>query len=101
MIARIWHGWTSPENADEYEALLHEEIFLGIQERQISGFSGIALWRRETDGLVEFVTKMEFESLSAVREFAGDDYELAVVPEKARMLLLKYDERSQHYEIVV
>lgn len=101
MIARIWHGWTLPENADSYEALLREEIFHGIQERQISGFSGIALWRRETDGLIEFVTKMEFASLSAVREFAGDDYELAVVPEKARMLLLKYDERSQHYEILV
>jgi hypothetical protein len=100
-IARIWHGWTSRGNAGKYEALLREEIFLGIQERQIPGFSGIALWRRETDGLVEFVTKMEFESMSAVREFAGNDYELAVVPEKARMLLLKYDERSQHYEIVV
>jgi hypothetical protein len=101
MIARIWHGWALRENADEYEALLREEIFHGIQERQILGLTGIALWRRETDGMTEFVTKMEFESLSAVREFAGDDYELAVVPEKARKLLLKYDERSQHYEIVV
>jgi hypothetical protein len=66
MIARIWHGWALRENADEYEALLREEIFRGIQERQILGLTGIALWRRETDGMTEFVTKMEFESLSAV-----------------------------------
>src|SRR5215203_658162 len=100
MISRIWRGWTTPENADKYEALLIEEIFIGIHERQIPGFRGIELLRRETNGLVEFVTKMEFESLSAVREFAGDDYEHAVVPEKAKTLLLKYDKRSRHYEIV-
>jgi hypothetical protein len=101
MIARIWHGWTSPENADAYEALLRDEIFLGIQERRILGFRGIELLRRDIEGSVEFVTKMIFDSLAAVREFAGEDYELAVVPEKARKLLLKFDERSQHYEVLV
>jgi heme-degrading monooxygenase HmoA len=99
MISRIWHGWTTHENADAYEALLKEEIFVGIQERRIRGFRGIQLLRREVGDEVEFVTIMRFESLDAVHEFAGQDYESAVVPEKARAVLSRFDERSQHYEI--
>jgi heme-degrading monooxygenase HmoA len=99
MISRIWHGWTTPGNADEYEALLKEEIFVGILNRRIGGFKGIQLLRREVVEEVEFVTIMEFDSLDAVREFAGEDYETAVVPEKARRVLSRFDERSQHYEI--
>jgi heme-degrading monooxygenase HmoA len=100
MISRIWHGWTKPETADAYESLLRHEIFMGIQERQIAGFLGIQLLRRSLGAEVEFVTIMEFESLEAVRVFAGDDYEAAVVPPKARALLARFDERSQHYEIL-
>ena len=99
MISRIWHGWTAPGNADKYEAMLKEEIFLGILNRHISGFKGIQLLRREVDEEVEFVTIMVFDSLDAVREFAGEDYDLAVVPKKARVVLSHFDERSQHYEI--
>ena len=99
MISRIWHGWTIPGNADLYEQLLKEEIFVGIQNRHIPCFKGIQLLRREVKEGVEFVTIMSFDSLEAVREFAGEDYELAVVPEKARALLSHFDERSQHYEI--
>jgi antibiotic biosynthesis monooxygenase (ABM) superfamily enzyme len=99
MIARIWHGWTSLENASAYEALLKQEIFVGIQNRQIAGFLGIELLRRSLDKEVEFITIMSFDSIEAVRVFAGDDYEVAVVPPKARALLKRFDERSQHYEI--
>ena len=99
MMIRIWHGWTTPGNADKYESLLKKEIFVGIQNRQIRGFEGIQLLRRKAKEEVEFVTMMSFRSLGAVREFAGEDYELAVVPEKARALLSHFDERSQHYEI--
>ena len=99
MISRIWHGWTIPANADLYENLLKEEIFVGIQNRHIRGFKGIQLLRREVKEEVEFVTIMLFDSLEAVREFAGEDYEVAVVPEKARAILARFDERSQHYEI--
>ena len=101
MITRIWHGWTTPQNSDKYEALLKEEIFVGIQNRHIDGFKGIQLLRRDLGREVEFVTIMSFESLDAVREFARVDYEAAVVPEKARRLLSSFDQRSQHYEIVV
>ena len=99
MISRIWHGWTTPDNADTYESLLKEEIFVGIQDRNIRGFKSIQLLRREIPREVEFITIMEFDSLEAVREFAGEDYEMAVVPEKAQAVLSHYDARSQHYEI--
>ena len=100
MISRIWHGWTTPGNADVYEALLKEEIFVGIQNRHIHGFKNIQLLRRAVGQEVEFVTIMLFDSLDAVREFAGEDYEAAVVPEKARTVLAHFDARSQHYEIM-
>jgi heme-degrading monooxygenase HmoA len=99
MISRVWHGWTTPGNADKYEKLLKEEIFVGIQNRQIQGFKNIQLLRRSLDDEVEFVTIMLFDSLEAVREFAGEDYEACVVPEKARAILSHFDQRSQHYEV--
>jgi heme-degrading monooxygenase HmoA len=99
MISRIWHGWTRLANADAYEALLRSEIFLGIEGRQIAGFRGIQLLRRDLGDEVEFVTVMEFDSLEAVRVFAGEDHEVAVVPPKARALLARFDARSQHYEV--
>ena len=99
MIVRIWHGWTTPGNADRYEALLKQEIFAGIESRQICGFRGIRLLRRNAGDEVEFVTVMEFDTLDSVRRFAGEDYGAAVVPEKARAVLARFDARSQHYEV--
>lgn len=101
MISRIWHGWTSLENAEAYESLLKSEIFLGIENRQIAGFKGIHLFRRNIGNEVEFVTIMWFESVDAVRAFAGENYEVAVVPSKARALLSRFDAYSQHYEVRV
>jgi heme-degrading monooxygenase HmoA len=100
MIIRIWHGWTRPENAEAYEELLGREIFVNIVDRNIGGFRGIKLLRRRLETEVEFVTIMEFNSLDAVKEFAGSDYEHAVVPPGARALLSRYDRQSLHYELV-
>src|SRR4030042_4592544 len=99
MMSRVWHGWTIPANADAYESLLKSEIFTGIQNRQIAGYRGIHLFRRNLGDEVEFVTVMWFDSVEAVRAFAGEDYEVAVVPPKARALLSRFDARSQHYEV--
>ena len=99
MISRVWHGWTIPPNADAYEALLKSEIFTDIKNRKIAGYKGIHLFRRDIGKEVEFVTVMWFDSLEAVRVFAGEDYEAAVVPLKARELLSHFDARSQHYEV--
>jgi heme-degrading monooxygenase HmoA len=99
MISRIWHGWTTPANADAYEALLKSEIFVGIQNRRIEGYRGIQLFRRNVGDEVEFITVMWFDSIDAVRAFSGEDYEVAVVPPKARELLSRFDARSLHYEV--
>ena len=99
MISRIWHGWTTPSNGDVYEAMLREEIFVGIKGRNIKGFRGIQLLRRAIGSEIEFITIMEFDSLDSVRTFAGEEYEAAVVPPKARAVLSRFDARSQHYEV--
>ena len=99
MISRIWHGYTTSGNADVYENLLKEEIFIGIKNRVITGFKGIQLLKRDLAHEVEFITIMWFDSISSIREFAGEDYEKAVVPEKARKILSRFDHRSQHYEV--
>ena len=99
MIGRIWHGYTTHENADAYENLLKEEIFIGIRNRDIRGFQEIQLFRREFGDEVEFITIMWFDSIESVKAFAGEDYEVAVVPPKARGLLKRFDERSGHYEV--
>jgi hypothetical protein len=99
MISRIWHGYTTPGNADTYEVLLRDEIFTGIEARSIAGFREIQMLRRVLGDEVEFVTEMWFDSLDAVVEFAGEDYEVSVVPPAARAVLARFDERSQHYEV--
>jgi heme-degrading monooxygenase HmoA len=99
VIARIWHGWTTPANADAYETLLRSEVLPGISK--ISGARGAYVLRAPVGDEVEFVTITLWESLDAVREFAGDDYEVAVVPPEARRLLSRFDERSRHFETVI
>ena len=99
MIARLWHGWTTLANADIYENLLKTEIFPGIAAKGVAGYRGIRLLRRMHEKEVEFITMMEFDSWEAVKQFAGEDYERAYVPPKAREVLARFDERSQHYEV--
>jgi heme-degrading monooxygenase HmoA len=101
MISRIWRGWTSRQNADAYERLLRSEIFKGIDHREILGYRGIHLLRRDVPEGVEFVTVMWFDSLDAVKSFSGEDLEAAVVPPKAHKLLSRFDARSAHYNVLV
>lgn len=100
MISRIWHGYTTSSNADIYENLLNEEIFVGIKNRNIKGYKGIQLLRRQLENETEFITIMWFDNLESVKKFAGDDYEEAIVPEKARKVLKRFDKRSQHYDVI-
>jgi hypothetical protein len=100
MILRIWHGYTTPENATAYEHLLEEEVFKGIKEKNISGFKGIQLLKRGNANEVEFVTIMSFENYEAVKQFAGEDYEQSYVPAAARKILSRFDEKAQHYELL-
>ena len=99
MISRLWHGWTTLDNADGYEELLRSEILPGIH--RVAGFKGASVLRREEKDEVEFVTLTMFDSMAAVKEFAGEDYEVAVILPEARKLLLRFDARSAHYETVL
>jgi heme-degrading monooxygenase HmoA len=99
MIARIWHGWTAPENADAYEEFLRTTMFPSIH--RVDGFLGADLLRRDEDGQVAFITITRFDSLDAVKRFAGADHERAVIEPEARRLLSRFDERSAHYELVI
>lgn len=100
MIARIWYGWTTLENADQYEKLLREEVLLEIARRSIPGYKGAELFRREAGDEVEFITMLRFETLNAVKVFAGKQYEQPVIPPEAKRLLKRFSERSLHYSIV-
>jgi heme-degrading monooxygenase HmoA len=99
MISRIWHGWTKPQHADEYEAMLRADVLPGIH--RITGYQGAYLLRRNDGDEVEFVTITQFHDMEAVRRFAGDDYTRAVIHPAARRILTRFDERSAHYETVL
>lgn len=99
-LVRRWRGRTSRADADAYEALLLGEIAPGIEARGLDGYHGIMVLRCDTDEEAEFVTVMDFDSVEAVRAFAGDDYERAVVPPAAQRLLMHYDARAEHYDVL-
>ena len=98
MIFRIWHGWTDPANADAYQRTVQDEVFEIIALKKVAGYRGIDLLRRESGDEVEFVTIMRFDSLDAVKQFAGTDYERSFVPPQARSILKRFDDHAQHYE---
>ena len=98
MIKRVWHGYTTPENADVYERLLDTTVFPGIEAKKIPGYRAIELLRRTVGDEVEFTTVMSFDSLDNVVAFQGKDYETAYVPDAARKILKRWDERSTHHE---
>jgi antibiotic biosynthesis monooxygenase (ABM) superfamily enzyme len=100
MICRIWHGWTTPENADAYEHIVRTEVIPRIEERRIPGFRHIDLMRRELDGEVEFLTAMWFDDVESIKAFVGEDHTVSHVPAAARAVLARFDERSSHYDVL-
>lgn len=101
MISRIWHGWTTHDNADAYQHIVSHEVLPGIAAMNVPGYRGGYLMRRDLEDEVEFVTILWFESLEAVRAFVGEDYEVAHVPERARAVLSRFDARTQHYDVLL
>ncbi len=97
-IKRIWRGWTTIQNADAYQQLLRDEVFPGIEAKNIPGLRGIELLRLDSDDEVGFVVIMRFDSLQDLIAFQGEDYRRGYVPDAARALLSRYDEFAQHYE---
>src|SRR5690242_8569892 len=101
MIARVWYGWTTRENAPAYEKLLREEVLLDIAKRSIPGYKGAEIFIREAeDDEVEFVTILRFDTIKAVEAFAGKNYEMPVIPPDCKKLLKRRSDRSRHYRVI-
>jgi len=99
-ICRQWRGWTTAENAESYERIVREKVIPGIEARRIPGFRHIDLMRRDAGDEVEFQTLMWFDSLDAIKAFVGEDYAVSHVPEAARAVLKRFEERAVHYEVI-
>jgi heme-degrading monooxygenase HmoA len=99
MIARHWRGWTEVGNADAYEALLRDKVLPGLKE--VEGYRGGYVLRSDGAGEVEFVVVNLFDSIEAVKRFAGPDYPIAVFEPEAEKLLSRIELVAVHYEVRV
>ncbi len=99
MIARVWHGWAPAGTADAYEAELRTAVLPGL--RGVDGYRGALVLRRREGEEVAFVTVTYFQSEGAIRAFAGEDVERAVVTPAAREVLSRFEERARHYEVAI
>jgi len=98
MIARVWHGYTKPEHADSYEAMLKPELLPGISKAK--GYRGSYLMRKNVGAEVEFITILLWNSIDDIRSAAGhDDYETAIIPPERQKYLARYDATAAHYEV--
>jgi antibiotic biosynthesis monooxygenase (ABM) superfamily enzyme len=100
MIARIWHGWTKRADTKTYENMLRNEIFPAIAARNIKGYRGAELFIREDGNETEFVTLLRFDSMDAVKEFAGSDETKPVIFPGVEKLLTRM-EQARHYRIAI
>jgi len=98
MIARIWHGWTKRADAKTYEKMLRYEIFPSIAAREIKGYRDAELFIRDDDDDVEFITLLRFDSMDAVKEFAGSDEAKPVIFPGVEKLLTRM-EPARHYRV--
>ena len=98
MIARMWRGETTRDNADSYYHHLTGKVMPLLNG--IRGHRGAYVFRRDLDARVEFVVITLWESMQAVREFAGNTPDVAVVEPAARAVLTDFDEFVRHYTVV-
>ena len=99
MIARHWRGWTELHNADAYERLLAETVLPGLE--QIAGYRGGYVLRQDGARDVEFVVVNHFDSIDAVKSFAGEEYTVAIFEPEARALLSRIEPVASHYQVRV
>jgi len=98
-IIRTWKGWTTKENANAYRAFLKNEVFPSVKASGINGLNKVSISSKDSAVEVEFFLMLEFESLADVKAFAGENYETAFIPEKAKTLLKRYDTKAEHFEL--
>lgn len=98
-IIRTWKGWTTPENAPVYENMLINEVFPEVKKKGVNGLEKVSISTSEKENEVEFFLVLHFDSLDSVKAFAGDNYETAYIPDNAKRVLSRYDEKAQHFEL--
>jgi hypothetical protein len=99
MIASHWRGWTKVGDADAYENLLKQKVLPGL--RNVEGYRGGYVLRHDGSREAEFVVVNLFDSLDAVKRFAGADYSTPVFEPEAMKLLCKVEPVAMHYEVRV
>lgn len=99
MIVRYWRGVTHGDSADEYQQHLETQVFPALAK--IDGHQSVQLLRRPVGDQCEFIVLTYWASIEAIREFAGDDYEMAVVPPAAQAFMADFDRKVAHYELVI
>src|ERR1051326_5981529 len=97
MISRHWTGVAKKERANEYITHLQNDTFKQIAN--IDGFISAHILKRELEEGIEFLIISEWQTLDAIREFAGVDFDTAVVPMLVQDIMLKYDQKVKHYEV--
>ena len=97
MIARHWRGWTEVHKADAYESLLKDKVLPGL--KGVEGYRGGYVLRNDGPFEVEFVVMNFFDSLEAVKRFAGADYSVPVFEPEATLLLRRIEPIAMHYEV--
>lgn len=98
-IIRTWKGWTTLENAPIYEDMLVNEVFPAVKKKGVDGLEKVSISTVEKPDEVEFFLVLQFNSLDAVKVFAGKNYEKAYIPDNAKRVLLRYDETAQHFSL--
>jgi heme-degrading monooxygenase HmoA len=98
MICRLWRGLTRSEEAEHYVEHLRRQTLPRL--RELPGFVGASILRRQVDRGAEFVVVTRWESLKAIEQFAGTDYTVAVVPPEVQRMMIDYDRSVRHYEVI-
>ncbi|MCE2613205.1 antibiotic biosynthesis monooxygenase [Flavobacteriaceae bacterium D16] len=98
-IVRTWKGWTSLENAPIYEKMLVNEVFPAVKKKGVDGLEKVSISTRDSASEVQFFLVLQFSSIEAVKKFAGEDYQQAYIPERAKQLLSRYDKTAEHFEL--
>lgn len=98
-IIRTWKGWTTLENAPIYEDMLINEVFPTVKQNGVTGLEKVSISTKNNKNEVEFFLVLQFNSIDAVKSFAGENYENAYIPDNAKQVLKRYDLKAEHYKL--
>jgi antibiotic biosynthesis monooxygenase (ABM) superfamily enzyme len=98
VISRQWRGLVRSDSAQIYVHHLRAETFPAL--RKLPGFVNASIHSRPFGNGVEFIVITQWDSLDDIARFAGSDIEAAVVPSTAAAMMIEYDQRARHFEVV-